>query len=152
MTMLAYANQLPSWFLPYGYKPSAWYDEQTQTHYTLDLGSIGGDPTTFCSYLFKTVRGDKAQQIAIPIPVVHACLETAGGSLWIYGMSEKAKFWQGPVPGVVAPRLAARAAAAPVEPVLSKKAHDRLPVLWPGLFDALWEGRLIRAPLTGGVT
>jgi hypothetical protein len=38
-------------------------------------------------------------------------------------------------------------AVAPHIQTLSKRAHDKLPVLWPGLFAELWERRLIRAPV-----
>lgn len=146
MTMDAYPFLPPGWFDDYGYKPSAFYDTPRANHVTAVLGSVMGDKASFCQYGFFTMGGAPAQQWAIPIPVVHATLESAGGCLWVFGLTTSIWCWQGPVPGVAigpsAATASAQAAALPFQPMtpeLHKEYERKHGKRYGHVFNELWK-------------
>lgn len=138
-----YPSGAPFWFVPYGYKPSEFYDERAATWYYLVLGSKNGTKDTFRQYLFKLVgNAAEATEVPIGIPIIHGSLTPpAAGRLYIFGQSERDLFWQdGPAlsQNVMQRTTALISAPQAHYRTMTKEQHDFLPVRWPGLFDREW--------------
>jgi hypothetical protein len=141
-----YPAYAPSWFQPYGYKPSAYYDERAAVWYYLVLGSRNGDKATFRQYLFLLAAPYTAAiEYPLAIPIIHGDLTPAAGRLYVFGQSDRDLFWQdGPALGMSVMQKAVVRIVAPAAPpfrVLTKAQHDFLPVRDPDLFDREWERR-----------
>lgn len=128
--MAIYPCPLPDWFVPYGNKPSVYFDETHRAWYILQLGSREGIKDTFQQYLFAwEAPYTSVHEIALPIKLVHATLAPGGGMLWAAGLSERGFVFLD-VPGVGGLRVL----DADIElPGITPEDFGDLPVVWRGI-------------------
>jgi hypothetical protein len=124
------------WFKPYTYKPSLGWDDPHKVWYLLLLGNqvkSGRDvENTFCAYPFAweppytTLR-----YIPLEVPVIHATFASAGGTFWVFGLSEYGFCFQ-PIPGASEARVLSDDDIFAFMQAYTMPAEDQ-PVLFPGL-------------------